>query len=126
MLHLNIPIIAYTQGKAIDALVVLDTGNPGYVILNYRIGENYGINLENTVASGAIMSTAKVSAHCIVSMDSIRLNETYTAKGNYKMTFMKYPNEAAMIGMLGCAFLDNFVFILDQKNYDLYLKPLNK
>lgn len=122
MLHLNIPVIVYTQGKAIDAFVFLDTGNPGYLILNYCIGEDYGINLENTVASGAIMSTAKVSAHCIISMDSIRLNDTYTAKGNYKVTFMKYPNEGAMTGMLGCAFLDNFIFILDQKDYNLYLK----
>lgn len=38
MLHLNIPIIAYTQGKAIDALVVLDTGKPrlSYIKLSHR------------------------------------------------------------------------------------------
>jgi hypothetical protein len=123
----NLPITAYIQGKAVDGYVCIDTGNPGYLILNYKLGENNGIDLTNTVKSNATFANdAKASAHCIVEMDSINLNNTYMAKGEFGMTFMKYPNEAAMIGLLGCAFLDKFTFILDQKNYDLYLKPIDK
>ena len=127
MLHLNLPIKVYTQGIEIETFTIMDTGNPGYLILNYRIGENYGVNLENTVASNIRFSNnAKSSEQCMVPMDSIRFNDNYIVKGNYKMLFLKYPNEEAMMGTLGNGFWEEFVFILDQKNYDLYLKPINK
>lgn len=124
--HLNIPIKVYIQGKTINAFCFIDTGTPTSLILNYRFAEDNKVSLEGAEYQEAQTVTKKAPIYRGITMDSIRLHDTYTAKGDYKISFMKYPNEAAMIGMLGNAFLDNFIFILDQKNYDLYLKPINK
>jgi hypothetical protein len=125
-LHLNLPInTLYIQGKEINAFLIFDTGSDGTIYLNYLIGVEHGLDLSNILPTKAIMANGKLAEKSGVTMDSILLNNQYMINKEYPIVFMKYPNPDAMIGGIGCGILDDFTFILDQVNYDLYLKPLD-
>lgn len=123
--HLNVPLTVYLQGKKIDLWSFIDTGTPGNLILNYRFVKDSGIKIDTTNYKKAQTVTEKAAIFRGIQSDSIRLGDSYVIKNDYAISFMKYPNPEAMIGMFGCGILDDFVFILDQKDYNLYLKPIN-
>lgn len=125
-LHLNLPIKLYAQGQEVEAYVFIDTGSPNSFFLSHKLIENREFTFEHIVENEPVFSTGKFkTTYYALKLDSVNLNNCLTVKKEYIATFLKYPNESATIGMLGNAFLDNYVFILDQINYDLYLKSLN-
>jgi hypothetical protein len=116
---LTIPVEILIQGNWIKNNVLLDTGYNGLLDLNADIIGDYSINMDSAQSVTSINVLGKRQGW-FVPFDSISVG------GCSIPGFCPVEISNRAMGIIGNTFLDNFDIILDLKDYNLYLKPIEK
>lgn len=122
--YLEIPVEIILQGKSIKETAFIDTGNNSYLSLANDLVEKYAIHTTDRKEGKATTNIGPLAGYTIPA-DTIRVGDLYVADEGMRVAFRPKPPTRPIDGLLGVRFLENFSVILDLKNYDLYLKPLN-
>lgn len=123
---LRIPVVVYLQGKKIEEPFMFDTGFNGTLTLSKDIVSKYGINVEQGIKGDVKMAGTTRYDIVSVPIDSLGLGNSFTKDNHMSDLLIDERMVYEPIGTLGNKFFENFDIVIDLKNFNLYMKPVNR
>lgn len=123
---LRIPVVVYLQGKKIEEPFMFDTGSNGTLSLAKDIVSKYDISIEQGKKGDLKMVGATHYDIVSVPIDSLGFGNSFTKDNHMADLLIDERMSFANIGTLGNKFFENFDIVIDLKNFNLYMKPINR